>query len=1115
MIDLKKYTKSQKQAVLHDSGNLLVSASAGSGKTMVIIDRIVRLITENKAKVDEILAMTFTKAAASEMKEKLKKALLKEFNETGDLKLKKQLDRVNASSISTIHSFCGDLIKKYFYLVGLDASFEVVDEKKANKLASEAIDNLFSKLYEERDKEFLDLLSIYSVKRKDYELRKIVLSLYYFAESEGSIEKVYSLSEQTHLNIYPLMVESSYKLCKNLLLDSERFIDLAIDGFKTDKKRKEFALLIKNHIQTLKLVDDVNYVYDCFKEINTKLPQNSVIENEATSLLKEGHALFKESKKALSILEVGDNEVAKKAQRGLSVLKALVNLAVKFREEFSKTKLENNAVDFSDLQKYALILLKDENVLNEVKSKYKYVFIDEYQDVNDVQESLVSLISNENVFMVGDSKQNIYAFRGCDTKYFTEKYKNYENNLGGRVLDLDYNFRSAPEIIKVVNNLFKSVFTEDFCKINYEKSPMIYGELYNGYQGKVLYHLIEDKKEELTKTPEDNKRGVYSVIEDCKPNFATNYGEEEALVTKLITDIVGTPYYDIKEKDESKRYKNFTFGDICILTRSNGRLIDKILSALLSCDIPVSLEGKHSIGGYPEVKVLISLISAICQINQDIPLATIMLNMWDFTDEELCEIRQIGGKKNNFYSCVKRVKEKGGELGEKISGFLKDFEELRLISEFVSANEVLNRAVSKTDWDAKLLSQPYGKQKLKRVERFIAESASVDGKMNVKDFNDYILKSIDDIKIAESTGEDTVKIITEHSSKGLEYPCVIIVGCDVEYNSQDVKTSVIMDRNYGVSTRIYDAESMTFEENPVTIFIKNDYKYRRAVEEARVLYVAMTRAKCELHVIAREKNVKEEHEFSLFSSAQRPSDFLARSDAECVIYPAGALSLVKNERKNKVISGEVNKELSSSIKDSLTYEYPYIKDTKIPLKTSVSSANNKDDEYYKTVNVFFESSAEKGTAYHKILELCNFDSDDLTGEVDRILTLNNFTKEQLSLIDKNKVLDILNITIFKTFKNSVVSKERKFCCLMDSSKLGYDSKEKVLVQGVIDLFLEDADGITLIDYKLSTIQKDEDLLRKYKTQMQLYKFAIETITGKRVKKVYILNILSGKLVELT
>ena len=1081
---------------------------------MVIIDRIIRLITENKVKVDEILAMTFTKAAANEMKEKLKKALLKEFNETGDLKLKEQLEKVNSSSISTIHSFCGDLLKKYFYVVGLDASFEVIDEKKANKLANESIDSLFSNLYEEGDREFLELLPIFSSKRKDYGFRKIVLDLYYFAESEGSIENVYNLSEETHENIYSLIEKDVYEKCKALLCDSEYYIDLAIKEFNDDVKRKEFAKQIKEHILKANSFTSTYELYDYFKGIETKLPGGKIVEESATNTLKKGYKFFSDIKTNLSMLSGGEDAVLEKTQRALSILKPLVSLTKKFRDEFTKTKLENNVVDFSDLQKYALILLEDENILKEVKSKYKYIFIDEYQDVNEVQERLVSILASDNVFMVGDSKQNIYAFRGCDTKYFTQKYKNYENKQGGTVLNLDNNFRSAPEIVRVVNNLFTKVFTKDFCDIDYEKNPMIYGELYKDYKGKVVYHLIEDKPtdEKVSDDVENENRGVYSVIEDCKPNVVLEYLEEEILLLNLINDIVGTKYYDIKEADENKRYKNFSFGDICILIRSNSPLSQKILSTLISFDIPVSIEGKQRLGAYPEIKVLISLVSALCQINQDIPLATIMLNMWNFTDKELCTIREIGGKNADFYSCINIVKTKKGELSDKVNKFLNDLDELRLVSEFVSANEVLNRAINKTEWDAKLLSQPYGKDKLKRVERFISESVLVDGKMNIKDFNDYIIKSVDDIKIAESTGEDTVKIVTEHSSKGLEYPCVIIVGCDTEYNDQDIKKTVIMDRKYGLATKLYDTENMLTEENPVSAYIKQQYKNKRAIEEARVLYVAMTRAKCELHVIARAKNVKEEHEISTFSNALRPSDFLARSDAECVFY--NDLKIDENKKENIVISEKVNSKLSSKIAESLSYQYPFIEDTKLPMKTSVSSANNNDDEYYRVANAFFESSAEKGTAYHKVFELCDFLSEDIKKEVDRVLTTENFTKEQLLLIDKQKVLKMLNMDIFKTFKNSKIFKERKFCCLVDSSKFGYNSNEQILVQGIIDLFAEDDDGITLIDYKLSTIQNDEDLIKKYKTQMLLYKYAIETITKKSVKKVYILNLLSGKTIEV-
>ncbi len=1112
MKNLELYTDSQRNAILHDNGNMLVSASAGSGKTMVVIQRILRLITECNVGVDKILAVTFTNAAASEMKEKLKGEILKLLSEKNDTFLKCQLEKINTASISTIHSFCYDLIKRYFYEIGLDASVKLIDEKESDKLASEAMDLLFDRLYEEGNKEFFETLTYFTKKRKDSYLRSLILSLYKFSDGESNLNEVYALTKTTHENVYDLMLDKVFNRALIELDGVQYLLEKVINSFKVDVKRKAFAVRLNETLIQLKGTKTPKEFIEIYENCKTSLPSNTVVEEESTNSLKQVNAVIcdivDEVKSAFSCSR---EEIEIKAQKGLSVVEKLFNLTIEFKREYQNLKAENNVVDFSDLQKFALQLLQNENILSAVKSRYEYIFIDEYQDVNEIQERLINLIASNNLFMVGDSKQSIYAFRGCNPKFFIEKYKNYTDKAGGQAISLDNNFRSSNAVIKTVNNIFSEVFTQDFSGLDYAKNPMIYGELYKNYQGKAVYHLINDKP----KTNSVNQvKGVYSVMENYNPVTVKEYGEEESLVVNLVNDIVGKEYYDVKEKDEGKRVKKFTYGDICILARSNNTLVNNVLSALRDSSIPTTVGGKKSIGEYPEVKVMISLVTAICFINQDIPLATVMLNLWDFTEEELIIIREKCGRKRSFYECVKALSLGSGALSQKLKNFLLDFDKIRLVAEFVSANEILTNAVSETGWDAKLLSEPFGVEKLKRVERFIAESIIGENKMNIKEFNDYISKSVEDITVTEVTGDDTVKFMTEHSSKGLEFPCVIIVGNDTLFNSSDVKSTFITDRDYGVVTKIYNPETMIVEDNPVANLIKAEYKFKRAVEEARVLYVALTRAKCELHVIARAKNVKPLRDASTFTKANKPSDFLSQSDTECILYSGEDLSLSVDSKGIAVAGNKVNENLSNMIRENLTYKYPHIKDTVIPLKTSVSEVNaNFDDEYFKTVSIFTSENAERGTVYHKVLEKCNFYAPDLSLEVDNVIS-NGFSEKEKSLIDKQKILNILNMDIFKQIKGYKLSKEKKFYCLVNGEELGYLSNEKVLVQGVIDLLCEKDNEIILIDYKLSSIADDNDLIKKYKTQLTLYKKAVEIITGKKVSKTYLINILQDRVVEI-
>ena len=710
MLNLDKCTVGQKSSITHDKGNLLVSASAGSGKTMVVIQRILRLITEKCVSIDNILAVTFTNAAASEMKDKLKSEIIELLSEKNDAFLKEQLDKINTASISTIHSFCNDLIKRYFYIIGLDASVKLIDEKETDKLASEAMSSLFDRLYEESNEDFYEALSYFSTKRRDDNLRKQVLKLYEFSDGESDFDSVYKATKNTHENIWDLLLNSVFNRAKKELnLVESQLLDV-IPLFIDDEKRKEFAGSLVDKIKLLQNCATPEEFIAADKSTSLRAPSNARKNEEACAKLSSANETLKGICTTVSDTFIkGEDGIKKDAEKSFNIISKLIWLSKEFKLEFEKLKAENNVLDFSDLQKYAILLLQNQEVLKEVKSRYEYIFIDEYQDVNDLQESLINLIASDNLFMVGDSKQSIYAFRGCNPKFFIKKFKKYNDKLGGNAIPLDSNFRSSEAVINTVNNIFSDVFTEEFSGLNYAKTPMVYGGLYNEYKGKTVYHLINDKQKEEKQV---DIKGVYSVIDNFKPKTQKEYGEEEVLVVGLIKSLKGTKYYDIKEKDVSKRYKEYTYGDICILSRSNSKTAQKVLTALSDSGIPISVGGKNSIGDYPEIQVMICLTSALCFIAQDIPLATIMLNLWNFTEEELAYIREMGGKYTSFYDCVKKLSLESSEIGVKINNFLTNFERLRVISEFCSANEILTKIVSETEWDAKLLSEPMGKEKL-------------------------------------------------------------------------------------------------------------------------------------------------------------------------------------------------------------------------------------------------------------------------------------------------------------------------------------------------------------------------------------------------------------------
>ncbi len=1029
MSDKVNITPEQRACIYHDKGNMIVSASAGSGKTFVVIERIIRLVADMGVGVDKILAVTFTKLAANEMKEKLKKALIDKFNETGDLRLKRELAKVSGASISTIHSFLGDLLRKFFYVIGLDSNFEILDEKKAKKFSIKAIDELFSELYEKADTDFLNLLSIYSSKRNDSKLKKLVLDIYHFSESELSLEE---------------LRRKSLKL-QNNALKYARFYAGLIDELSPE-------------------------------EIDTE-------------------------------------------EQNCSVINALINLTKKFKEKYELLKREENYVDFYDLEALVLELFKNTEILNDVKNSYKYIFVDEYQDVNLVQEEIINLLGNDNLFMVGDSKQSIYGFRGCNPKFFSEKFEKYSNGEGGIAVNLNSNFRSTKSVIEYVNTVFSRVMQRKTCGFDYSNNPMVYGANYGEYEGKTQIHLVEgDSKQENV---EHDFIGAYSVIESSNKQKEKKYSNEALYIVKLISDLLATKHYDAKEGV----YKQTTCKDICILLRSIKGAEEWLVQTLLDYGIPVSSGAKNSISSYPEIKVMYSLVESICSLENDVALATVMLNFKDFTENELALIRKIGGRGVKFFECLQCARAFSGnqELAKKVDDFILWFDKIRLVSEYQSAEEVLRKVIKETNFDIKLKLKVHGNAKVNRIERFISESNLGDKKLTILEFYDYLLDAFEEISVVESEGEETVKIMTAHSSKGLEFPIVIVAGINKLFNSKDKGEEVLMDREFGLAPKSYNIENMTILNNPARQFLKNRYNEIRAIEEARLLYVELTRAKCEMHIIAK-KGLKENVDVQDFINATSQDNYLSASDTSNVIevskeelkpiiFKSTLLQDGKNLKDNFVVGNETDPFITKVLKENLTFKYPYVTETTMPVKQSVSELNDTE-EYYKVTNLFGTSSSEKGTAYHRFFELSSFDIDKVDIELNEFVKNGLITKEQFELLDATKIKSILKMDVFTKIKGKTIYKEQKFCSTIKAREIGYDSDEDVLIQGIIDVLVIEDDGVWILDYKLSTIESEEDLIKAYKKQMYLYKNAVEKVLNVKVKKVTLINILQEKIVNI-
>lgn len=1105
----KGYTPAQTEAITYRGTDVLVSAAAGSGKTQVLTERIISIIAGEGVSIENLLAITFTKLAAAEMKERIKAALNAAYAETKSAFLRNEINKVEYADITTIDSFCSNLIKKYFYLLGVDPNFKILEEPDAEELKNQAVDNVFTELYEGLDEDFQSLLSVFSAHRKDAALRDAVKNVMNFCESEECsdkvLEKSLKVADEVKFKVDGGLLEEakggSQKLLSLLkeLKNNEKYVS------RKDKIEKYEA--VASYYLSLNSVGEFDETAAYIKADN-KLCGEVPELFEVIATLKGFYESFKETK-PLILNSAEDLEFEK------SLVIKLFNLVKRVEAEYGQLKAEAAAMTFSDLGKKTLELLNDKAVLEEIKNKYDYIFVDEYQDVNGVQEAIVNKISSDNCFMVGDLKQSIYGFRGSDPEYFKQKVDTF-GSVGKKVINLDKNFRCAENIVEFVNDLFSNVMTENSCGVDYAKNLMEYGGLYgskNKYEGEAVIDVYDDS----APAPAAYK-GVYSVIHHDKLNKSkknAGYGNLELAVVKLVENAVTQKYYDLKEPDENKKYKNIEYKDVAVIMGKAKGAGDRIVAALNEHGIPAFFESKETLTAYPEVKAIISLAEFLNLSSSDVPLAAAMLNFGGFTERELAVIRKaVADKKATFCDCVKTAltsKAVIGTVKNKISAFYAYMDKMRLFMNFGGAAETIRRIISDTGYDIKLLSLSGGKEKLKRINLLINGSDNSGKKSTICEFLDYVNANAQTISSAAETGENAVRIMTIHGSKGLEFPVVILCGTEDGFNYTDARGSVVLSRKYGVGVKTFNPDKMTVRDNIVRKFISDDVARGINREEIRKLYVALTRAKYRLHVLIGNNEllkIKASNKVKIDSQ----SKLLAASNAK--INYVEDLFFDETGEGVAVAGNVVDENLAAAIRENLTYKYPYIADEALPVKSSVSKINEAD-EYYDVIDLSGDNgvdgtAAEVGTAYHRFLELADFYAP-AKATFEKLIKDNKFAPARSELIDPEKLQTILSMPVFKEINGGRFLKELKFCALVSGEKLGYTgATDEVLVQGVADLISIKNGKATLIDYKYSAIKNDEDIIKKYKKQLELYKCAIENVLKTEVEKIYIVNVLQLK-----
>ena len=1112
--------KPEQQAVIDcKQKNQLVSASAGSGKTTIMIQKIINMITLDKVSIKNILVLTYTKASAEEMKQKLVSAIYEEVK--NDPKLTSQIDEVLVADISTIHSFFQKLITKYFMVLGLNPSFDIIDETKGIKLKAIALDkaindyrknfpeeakNLFQTFGGTRNadevKELVKELNTFllAVPNQKEWLNKFALSLY---ESEDNNAGIAILNDELYF-----ATQHFVKLFEKLQLESE-----ACD-------EKGYVVLCNGILSQLSMVkSESEYFFDnckVFLDYSAK-PLSSKTENvwlyEKLNAAKKSLKNFVDEVRKWPFAD--KNVFLKQLQDIKPIAKSLMDITVMYQDAYLEVKKQENVLDYDDLEKYMLMLIENKEICDEIRGQYEKIFVDEYQDANRVQEKIISSISNpNNRFMVGDVKQSIYGFRQAEPDIFLETMSTFSNESKSEVGYLNYNFRSHSKILNFVNIVFSKIMTNHTSKIDYLSSSMFkwdnnYKDVVGQDFANVEINIIQ--KPQKQEKPQPTK--IYSVLDKTERVEEFSDAELEAFfVAERISSVLGKKIYVPKLGKE----REIKYSDITILLRSRGAYLEKFCSVITGLGIPLFANTNTSLFDDGDVELLLNLLKLTVNRKADIPLVSVMHSPFGgFSFEELASIRLKGSDKQKFFECVENFKGNSA-IEEKIQNFYKKINDFAFCVKNLGHFRAYSEFLEQFNFFEYLLEKEDGIEKKEKVEKFVNDFLSNGFNFDTHGFLEFVENNRLEIKAPNYTGgENCVSITTMHSSKGLEYPVVIIANANQDFDKNPFNHSIKLNQKLGIGIKHYDKETREVAPSLPFMAINRANKNSDFAEKLRLLYVALTRPQNHLIIVGTVSK----SDFISFSS-----DFQITRQKSYLKLLLGALSEEEIEKINAgedVVTEDYTVKIVSA-KTEIGFTRPK-EETVFPAKKELTSLMKKYLEFVPekeravehtsvtalknalAVDVETGGNAENletGILYHEVMERIDFER---IGSLKDVETFLNQDKRYESLDAKLLFNAIVKI---KAIGGTFV-KEIPF-----SMKIILDGQtQETIVKGIIDLLCLGEENV-LVDYKYTDDKNTENIINKYKPQLDLYQKSCE-LSGKiKINKKYLLLLKTGELVEI-
>lgn len=1183
-----QWTKAQTNAINARKGSVLVSAAAGSGKTAVLVERIIRAVCDpvNPVSLDRMLIVTFTRAASAEMRARIEKALTDKLKNDPDNKyLLAQRQLLYSARISTIDSFCVDFVRQYFFKLGIQNDFRIADDAELDILVNKALDNTLEFFYKQNDKSFLDLVSAVCTYKSDDNLRNFIKKTYSFLSAVPFPEKWYdntlnlydvskcSFEDTPYFDYLVRYLKDSVSYMTDINLTAIRYVEQC-ETIPEEYSSKYKDTLVDDSRLLLELYnscenaswDEIKSFLDLLKFKRMPSVKKGICDEEKEYISSSRKQYTDTHKKLRELFASTCEAINQSTEEAFPVVKAFIDCVRRFSEELFALKLEKNVLGFSDVSSLMVKLLYDYNdgepvfsdTAREISEQFDAVMVDEFQDINEVQDIIFTAVcgSRNNLFVVGDVKQSIYAFRQAKPQIFInykDKYPRYSESdeVYPSKIILDKNFRSSLGVTQAVNDIFRTLMMKQTGGIEYnDEEKLVCGTDYPRFNTASM-ELMLISSENIN--PEKNE---------------TELSLEAVRVAERIYKLVHEEKPVIKDGGEEREV---CYGDIAILLRSPkgmSRRAVTFIETLNRYGIPTVSDEKSSFFDANEIKIMLNVLRVIDNPIQDIPvLSVVMSPLFGFSPDVIADIR-ADYRKMPVYTAIQKSAQKYPLCRE----FVEFIDKMRTLACTTTVDRLISIIIRTTGFESVTMAINGEPAKNLYLLEDYARSFAANGYKTLSafiNFIDRIKENETELNAGSDLNDETanaVHIKSIHKSKGLEYPVCFVCCTGTEFNLDDTRQSLIVDADYGAGFRLkkgylkYDS----IQRKTLSMLLKDNQMF----EEIRVLYVALTRAKQKL-IVSCVKNDPEGYLRSLESkmpvypitpyvvkNAKSFSDWLfmcALANPNCVMPRENIepdylgfgkdsepwdFSIIRGEyrrlsnkkiKKSKTRGIELDKEFLLEFEKRVRFKYPFKPLSTLPQKVSASELAHKDNKLFNKLlrrPEFTKDSksdgAERGTAFHAFMERCDLKaaSIDSGAEAERLLNNGFITERQLDLLDYKKLDDFLRGELIRRVINSE-SAQREYTFTVEINAEDYTpeiepefAKNKIVMQGAIDLlFIENGEAV-IVDYKTDRVKDSQKLIEMYRKQLELYRNAVETITKLNVREVLIYSVYNNEIISI-